>query len=41
LPEPPAGQFDAVVAREGLDLAAIDATRRIVVGRDGSITERR
>jgi hypothetical protein len=41
LSAPPAGHFDAVVAREDLDLGAIDATRRIVVARDGSVTERR
>jgi hypothetical protein len=36
----PAGHFDAVVTREDLDLAGIDASRRIVVARDGSVAQR-
>jgi len=33
----PVGRFDAVVAPAGIDLMGIDATRAIVVERDGSV----
>jgi hypothetical protein len=38
VPETP---FDAVVALEGADLHGVDATRTLLVARDGSVTERR
>jgi hypothetical protein len=41
LAAPPAMHFDAVVAPEGNDLDGIDATRVLLVGRDGTVTERR
>lgn len=41
LAAPPVMHFDAVVAPEGADLSGIDAARILVVGRDGSVTERR
>ncbi len=37
----PRGRFDAVVAPAGADLAGVDAARELVVGRDGSVSERR
>ncbi len=41
LAEPPPGTFDAVVAPAGTGLDTIDAGRRIVVERDGSVVELR
>ena len=35
------GTFDVVVAPAGADLAGVDAARRLVVGRDGSVSEQR
>jgi hypothetical protein len=35
------GRFDAVVAPADASLAGIDAARVLLVGRDGSVTERR
>jgi len=37
LPGPPPERFDAVVAPEGFDLHTVDAARRILVARDGSV----
>ena len=37
----PVGRFDAVVAPEDADLTGVDARRVILVGRDGSVRERR
>jgi hypothetical protein len=41
LPAPPAMHFDAAVAPEGADLAGVDASRILLVARDGSVTEQR
>lgn len=35
------GRFDAVIAPRDADLAGIDAARVLLVGRDGSVRERR
>jgi hypothetical protein len=39
--EAPATLFDAAVAPDGADLAGVNATRFLLVARDGSVTERR
>jgi hypothetical protein len=41
LPAPPDLPFDAVVAPEDADLTGIRTARVLLVGRDGSVTERR
>jgi hypothetical protein len=41
LPAPPDLPFDAVVASEDADLTGIRTARVLLVGRDGSVTERR
>jgi hypothetical protein len=37
----PEGQFDAVVAPSDVNLEGVDAARVLLVGRDGSVLERR
>jgi hypothetical protein len=37
LAEPPADEFDVVIARDGADLTGIRARRRIIVKGDGSV----
>jgi hypothetical protein len=37
----PGTRFDAAVAPEGADLSGVDATRVLLVARDGSVSERR
>ena len=39
--ETPEGRFDAVVAPADADLGGIDAARILLVGRDGSVHDRR
>ena len=41
LAEVPETSFDAVVALEGADLSGVQATRTLLVARDGSVAERR
>jgi hypothetical protein len=41
LADSPEGRFDAVVAPDGADLSGIDATRVLLVERDGSVREAR